>query len=225
MCQHWTPKKEKLNCINNLSVAFMNFQSFAGEYDAVIVCLGAKSTVLRELSGKLPLRLCRGVISQLQLPTINISEEYRCHSPSILSDAWLAFQSSRSVLMGSTWDWNSKNYSSDVTPEESSRAYQDLLPKASTVYPTIKKWELVGARAGVRAMPPLTPLGSLPLLGCIDDFVGERGRCRFWFVGGLGSRGLLYHGLIGKLMAKAVILSDEDEIPVELTSWKNARRR
>lgn len=39
-----------------------------GEYDAVIVCLGAKADLLPELAGRLPLRTCRGVILQLQLP-------------------------------------------------------------------------------------------------------------------------------------------------------------
>lgn len=208
--------------LHKLSVDSLH--ELSGDYNAVIVCLGAKSSMLPELSGKLPLRLCRGVVSQLQLPTTsNISEEYGNHSPSILSDAWLAFQGPRSVLMGSTWDWHSKDYSSNVTAVESSRAFEELLPKASAVYPAIKRWELVGARAGLRAMPPLTPLGSLPLLGCLDDYVSERGRCRYWLVGGLGSRGLLYHGFLGKLTAEAVISSDESDLPTELTSWKNRR--
>lgn len=39
-----------------------------GEYQAVIICLGAKADTLPELSGKLPLRMCRGVVAHLQLP-------------------------------------------------------------------------------------------------------------------------------------------------------------
>ena len=39
-----------------------------GEYDAVVVYLGAKADLLPELSGRLPLRTCRGVITHLQLP-------------------------------------------------------------------------------------------------------------------------------------------------------------
>ncbi|KAG0468610.1 hypothetical protein HPP92_017938 [Vanilla planifolia] len=38
-----------------------------GEYDAVVVCLGAKVGTLPELSGRLPLRTCRGVIAELEL--------------------------------------------------------------------------------------------------------------------------------------------------------------
>jgi hypothetical protein len=40
---------------------------FSGEYDAVIICLGARTAFLPELSGMLPLRTCRGVVAHLQL--------------------------------------------------------------------------------------------------------------------------------------------------------------
>lgn len=39
-----------------------------GEYDAVIICLGAKVNMLPEISGRLPLRTCRGVILHMELP-------------------------------------------------------------------------------------------------------------------------------------------------------------
>ncbi|XP_058067543.1 uncharacterized protein LOC131216928 isoform X2 [Magnolia sinica] len=193
----------------------------AGEYNAVIICLGAKADTLLELSGKLPLRTCRGIVAHLHLPN-DTQGEYGDRSPSILSDAWLAVQGPRSMIMGSTWQWGSRNYSSSVSAEEASTALEELTQKASSVYPVISKWALTEAKAGLRAMPPLTPLGSLPLLGCVDDAVGHQNvRCRYWFFGGLGARGLLYHGWLGKLMAQAVISCDEDVLPLELTSWKS----
>ncbi|KAF2317079.1 hypothetical protein GH714_011598 [Hevea brasiliensis] len=129
---------------------------FEGEYDAVIICLGAKADMLSELSGRLPLRTCRGVIAHLQLPG-NIREEYADHAPSILSDAWFAVQGTRSLLMGSTWEWKSRNSSANVSADEASRALEELLPKVSAFYPGIKDWTFTGAKAGLRAMPPLTP--------------------------------------------------------------------
>ncbi|RWW02806.1 hypothetical protein GW17_00034087 [Ensete ventricosum] len=220
----------------------------------VVICLGAKVDKLPQLSGKLPLRTCRGVIAKLQLPsdlpyesllpstflvlTVKIffslkllmqcllgesscRGEYDHQRPSILSDAWLAFREPRSVLVGSTWDWNSKDYASSVSEEEASSAMEELMPKASSVYPPIRNWAFVGAQAGLRAMPPLTPYGSLPLLGCVDDIIGENVKCRYWLVGGLGSRGLLYHGLVGKLTAQAVLSSNESVLPSEFTHWKS----
>ncbi|KAK9078820.1 hypothetical protein SSX86_002878 [Deinandra increscens subsp. villosa] len=190
-----------------------------GEYDAVIVCLGARSTFLPELSGKLPLRTCRGIVAHLHLPD-NIREEFLEHSPSILSDAWMAIQNPRNVYLGSTWEWKSCNYSQNVSMEEASKALEELIPKASAVYPNITKWDFNGAKAGLRAMPPLTGNGSLPLLGQIDDLIGQTHKSKFWLFSGLGSRGLLYHAWLGRLMAQAVISCDEDVIPPELRSWR-----
>ncbi|KAL5200563.1 hypothetical protein ABZP36_021766 [Zizania latifolia] len=196
-----------------------DLQQLAGDYDSVIICLGAKVSSLPELTNKLPLRTCRGVIAEFQLPSDTL-QTYGSQSPSILSDAWLAFQGPRTVSIGSTWQWKSENYSSAVSDDEALTAMEELLPKASAVYPGITKWIFVQARAGIRAMPPLTANGSLPLLGCLDNVVGERSKCSFWLVGGLGARGLLFHGLAGKLTAKAVISCDESIIPSEFTCWK-----
>ncbi|KAL1218028.1 hypothetical protein V5N11_032874 [Cardamine amara subsp. amara] len=195
-----------------------------GEYDAVVICLGSKVDFLPGLTGKLPLRTCRGVITHLKLHE-NARGSYPDSGPSILSDAWLAVQGPRNLHMGSTWEWQSRNYSSDVSAEEASRALDELLPKASVVYPDIEKWEFAGARAGLRAMPPVTSHGSLPLLGCVNQLVGAvGGSCKFWVFAGLGSRGLLYHAWLGKLMAKAVLSCKEEVIPSELTSWKKSRQ-
>ena len=151
-------------------------------------------------------------------------EHYPEHSPSILSDAWLAVQGPQNLHLGSTWEWNSRNYSPDVSSDEASKAMDELIPKASAIFPGIKSWAFAGARAGLRAMPPLTSHGSLPLLGCIDDFVGGNHGGKFWLFAGLGSRGLLYHGWLGKLMAQAVLSCDETLIPPELTSWKKKKQ-
>lgn len=156
--------------------------------------------------------------------TLFFREEYPDHGPSILSDAWLAFQGRRSLYMGSTWEWKSRNSSPIVSADESSTALQELLPKASSVYPAIKDWTFTDARAGLRAMPPLTPHGSLPLLGCVDDILGGNHTCNYWLFGGLGSRGLLYHGWLGKLVARAMLFANEDLIPCELTSWKKIKQ-
>ncbi|XP_062233463.1 uncharacterized protein LOC133930752 [Phragmites australis] len=198
-----------------------NLRQLAGNYDSVIICLGANARSLPELANKLPLRTCRGVIAEFELPSDTVDEdEYGTQSPSILSDAWLAFQGPRSVSIGSTWQWKDENYASTVSDEEALTAMEELLPKAFAVYPVISKWDFIRARAGIRAMPPLTTNGSLPLLGCLNDMIGERSNCSFWLAGGLGARGLLYHGLVGKLTAKAVISCDENVIPSEFTCWK-----
>ncbi|KAI3714968.1 hypothetical protein L6452_21931 [Arctium lappa] len=56
---------------------------------------------LEELSGRLSLRTYRDVTTHLHSPD-NIREEVPDHSPSILSDAWLAIQNPRNLYLGST---------------------------------------------------------------------------------------------------------------------------
>ncbi|KMT03576.1 hypothetical protein BVRB_8g192520 [Beta vulgaris subsp. vulgaris] len=204
--------------------AVASLSEVGDEYDVVIVCLGARVDMLAELSGMLPLRTCRGIVAHLQLHD-SLCEEYPEYSPSILSDVWFAVQGPRSLYLGSTWEWGSSNYSSIVSSEEASATLQQLLPKASMVYPQITNWNLTGAQAGVRAMPPLTPQGSFPLLGCIDDLVGGHHASKYWLIGGLGARGLLYHAWLGKLTAQAVLSSSEDVLPPELISWKKMKRK
>ncbi|KAG4949804.1 hypothetical protein JHK84_043234 [Glycine max] len=195
---------------------------FEGEYDAVIICLGAKVNMLPEISGRLPLRTyCFKIISHLLENFLTLSSSgYPESGPSILSDAWISVQGPRSLKVGSTWEWKSINSLPNVSTDEATKALLELLPKASTIYPGIKDWVFTGARAGLRAMPPLTTLGSLPLLGCINDVIGRNHTCRYWLFGGLGSRGLLYHAWLGNLMAQAVLSCNEEVIPSELTSWK-----
>ncbi|XP_068334859.1 uncharacterized protein [Pyrus communis] len=136
--------------------------------------------MLPELGGRLPLR-----------------EAYPSLGPLILSDAWFAVQRPRCLYMGSTWEWKSRNSSPNVFADEAREALKELLPKARAIYPVLKDWKFARARAGLRAMPPLTPHGSLPLLGCVHDIVGENRSSNYWLFGGLGSRGLLYHGGLG----------------------------
>lgn len=124
------------------------------------------------------------------------------------------------MVVGSTWDWGSKNACSSVSSKEASVALEELMAKASIVYPSISNWLFSEANAGLRAMPPLTHLGSLPLLGCVNDMIDKNSNCKYWLLGGLGARGLLYHGWLGKLMAKAVIYGDDQVFPAPLISWK-----
>ncbi|KAK9098407.1 hypothetical protein Syun_025452 [Stephania yunnanensis] len=209
---------EKELCLYQKS--FNSLLELADDYDAAIICFGAKADLLPELCGKLPVRTCRGIVTHLNLPT-DMGDDYADDSPSVLSDAWLAFQGPRDLIMGSTWDWRSRNYLTRVSEKETLTALEELLPKASVVFPSINKWKLAGAKAGVRAMPPLTPLGSVPLMGNVDYAISGNHKCKYWLLTGLGSRGLLYHGWLGKLMAQAVLSCDEGVLPHELTSWKN----
>ena len=62
------------------------------------------------------------------------------------------------------------------------------------------------AVCGNRVSSPRTHLGKLPIVGNIFDNV--------WVVTGMGSRGLLYHVYIGRILAEAIIR--HETIPTEI---------
>jgi glycine/D-amino acid oxidase-like deaminating enzyme len=90
--------------------------------------------------------------------------------------------------VGSTYEHNF----TDILP--SKEVILELLTKAAAFYPPAKDFEVVEVRAGVR----LGKKGvSRPFIAQIDP--------RTWVFTGLGSRGLLYHALLGKRIALSIL--------------------
>ncbi|GIM09231.1 hypothetical protein Vretimale_13112 [Volvox reticuliferus] len=96
----------------------------------------------------------------------------------------------------------------NVTSAESLRA------AACGLWAPLARWRISTIRQGVRALPPRTAHGSLPLLGRLGS--GQP----WWLVAGLGSRGLVYHGLVARLTADAIVSDSEEVIPKELMAWR-----
>lgn len=162
------------------------------------------------------------------------SERYESGAPNLLSSTWLAAQGERNVLLGATKDWGSMDASPFVSAEERSKSLDRLFAETTPFYPSILNWEVIGMQAGLRAMPPRSALGSLPLVGCIDDLVQSShsrivvgapnssprtSSTKWWLFSGLGSRGLIHHGWLGEQLAKAVMFKNECMLPHELKQW------
>jgi glycine/D-amino acid oxidase-like deaminating enzyme len=71
-------------------------------------------------------------------------------------------------------------------------------------------------RSGVRALPPRTRIGPVPLAAQLPSPPGRS----WWVVAGLGARGLVYHAWLGRLLAAAALADDEALLPPELLSWR-----
>lgn len=78
------------------------------------------------------------------------------------------------------------------------------------------RWEVVGVRSGVRALPQRSAQGSLPLAGKLE------GGKKWWVVAGLGARGLVYHAWLGRLIACAATTDDQSVLPQELRRWQRS---
>jgi glycine/D-amino acid oxidase-like deaminating enzyme len=158
------------------------------------------------------------------------------HSPGILGSPYVAPLGVSRLLVGATKEYGAgvsdarraglvHEWRLDAAAKEAAHA---LVADASVTYPPLKGMEVDAVRYGVRANPPRTPAGSLPLVGRIEgiggdgdgdwdgDGDGNAGRRSWWFVGGLGARGLVYHAMLGAIVAEAVMRGDPSGIPAEL---------
>lgn len=109
-------------------------------------------------------------------------------------------KSSQGCILGSTYE---RAFSSEEPDRQ--RAEEEILPKIAAFYPEAKSWQIETCLAGVR----LARRGHyFPIVRKLDE--------RKWIFTALGSRGLLYHAFLGKMLASAVVRSDENMLRREL---------
>ncbi len=89
--------------------------------------------------------------------------------------------------IGSTYEHDFQN----MLPSEKALELIDL---AAKFYPPAKEFEIIEIRAGARIS---RPKGYRPIIDKLND--------KTWIFTGLGSRGLLYHGFLGKKVADCLI--------------------
>lgn len=86
-------------------------------------------------------------------------------------------------------------------PPDAASAEAQLFSSLVALYPPLAtRRGTATARAGVRAMPPRTSDGALPLAGRAHCTAGHR---HVWYVTGLGARGLLYHAIVASWLVDA----------------------
>lgn len=128
--------------------------------------------------------------------------------------------------------------SSPVAAPRRLRAEQELLPKAQDRLPLLRDWEVSSVQWGVRAQTARTRHGRLPLVGRLPDAAVSGGggadmaaagpaqdqqQAAVWVFVGLGARGIVYHALLGKALAGAVLDGDTEAIPDDVRiAWESA---
>ena len=152
-------------------------------YAAIAICTGASS--LPFFAQKLPITAVKGQILVLEWPS-------DCPPLAIPlnSQAYIIMQpDNKTCIVGSTYE----RHFTTVHPEVDV-ASREIMPKVAAMYPPLKEAKIVGCRAGVRASTP----DHLPLLKQLDP--------RTWILSGMGSKGLLYHALYAKKLAKQILV-------------------
>ena len=104
-----------------------------------------------------------------------------------------------------------------LTDADALAALDELLPPARASLPALAASTVRCVKWGVRALPPRTQLGALPLLGRVlpARTAEQPVSAPIWVLVGLGSRGLVYHALLAEQLATAVLTGDPGALPVE----------
>ncbi|QDZ24984.1 FAD-dependent oxidoreductase [Chloropicon primus] len=206
-------------------------------YTTIIICAGAAVGTIKELRGKFPLRLSEtfGVELETALSTKAVaSPEDRgllasidC-DPSLLGQTYVVKQPEDKAVLGAVHseeqvdpeDALGSRYchiadglddrAQVVNREKMMAMASRLLEKSDTIFPgLLQGYELSSVHCGVRALPPKSEEGRLPVCGKIND--------KTWYLLGLGARGLLYHAYLSKRLVDAILVEDESKLPQEVT--------
>jgi glycine/D-amino acid oxidase-like deaminating enzyme len=164
-----------------------HLQSLQG-FDHIIVAAGAGIARFPELSS-IAHTLLKG-----QVLRCRAGEGLQLPFKSSICKGYLALASEEGMChLGSTYERGMQDESADAEV-----AKQILLPKMRLFFPEVDKLEVVGCRAAFRV---IRKGHYFPVASKIREGL--------WVLTGLGSRGLLYHAFLGKLLAEAVVTDDD----------------
>ncbi len=162
------------------------------QYDQILVATGAQiQQVLPEIN--LPIKFMKGQVLRCKLPG-GITLKH-----SIVGSGYMAVSvDPKYCYLGST-------YERDVTSKIDMELAKSLIFEKVEGYLTLPTGlEVTDCFMGVRA---LRKGHYLPLIGKVDNI---------WFITAMGSRGLLYHGLVGEIVSNAILHDADVKIPKQM---------
>lgn len=165
-------------------------------FDHIIVAAGAGISGFAELEG-LKYSMLKGQVLHCRAP-----EGLALPEKSLICKGYVALTEQKGIChIGSTYE---RTYS-DLLPDPG-LAKSLLFPNIARLVPEIDKWEVLECKPALRV---IRKGHYFPISAQISDSL--------WVLGAMGSRGLLYHGLVGKTLAAAVISGS----PLEYKAIKN----
>lgn len=163
-------------------------------YDRILIAMGPMTKNFPPLKD-LPLTPVKGQVLELEWPL-----KIKPPPFSLISQKYLVMHpSGKSCTVGATYE---HDFISAKVEQE--KAAQDILPKVTAFFPALGEAKILRCRAAFRASTP----NHLPIAGKINE--------QFYFFSGLGSKGLLYHGWLGKRVARMLLTKDPGHLPKEV---------
>lgn len=170
-----------------------NIADIADFYDHIIITPGAHTDTFPELE-KLPINKVKGQLLEITWPD-------NLPVPAITVNAlkYMVMRNDyKTCILGATFEHNQVSEDVDETV-----AYNEIMPSVISLFPELKNAKVINCYAGLRSSSST----RLPIISKLQD--------KLWYLGGLGSKGLLYHGLTGDLLAQALLKNSTALIPKE----------
>jgi glycine/D-amino acid oxidase-like deaminating enzyme len=149
------------------------------DFDLILAAIGADINELPELKS-LRITPVKGQILEVAWPQDAASLPFPLNSQAYL----ICNEEGDRCIAGATYEKEFQTREPDA-----SVALAEIIPKAQAILPLMKNAELVECRAALRASTP----NHLPFVTQIDK--------KTWAIGGMGSKGLLYHALMAQELA------------------------
>ncbi|WP_348662946.1 NAD(P)/FAD-dependent oxidoreductase [Chlamydia vaughanii] len=160
-----------------------NLEDIEEFYDHIVITPGANAHILPELQ-QLPLNNVKGQLIEIAWPEDLPIPQFSVNAHKYV----VANTESHTCILGATFEHNQP----EAVPDEDV-AYNEIMPPVLSLFPGLKDAKILNYYAGMRSSSST----RLPVISRIKE--------NLWFLGGLGSKGLLYHGLTGDMLAKAVL--------------------
>ncbi len=158
------------------------------EFDHIIIAAGGGIGKFAELEA------LRYSLTKGQALTCKVPESTLLPEKSSICKGYLALSHEKGIChLGSTYERGEI----DATPN-TALAKNTLFPKIALIFPEVEKLEILKCSAALRV---IRKGHYFPIAAKVRDGL--------WVLTALGSRGLLYHGFLGKILAEAVITGDD----------------
>ncbi|KAI0559571.1 FAD dependent oxidoreductase [Gracilaria domingensis] len=193
----------------------------ASSFDTVVVCAGAAIPCIEGV-GHVPLQLCRGQNLILQ-PREQTCAQGNVHKQPVISGKYIVpdlFSDKKysRIVAGATFEHqrdeqHPDRFMQDLCKKDTARAVSELREPLQAISPHVfEDYNILGTTSGTRALPPRSANGSVPI---VCKMLGTDTRSSCWLFTGLGSRGLLHHAFLGRMLAHAIVAGNERLIPFE----------
>ena len=177
------------------------------EFDQVALCCGAAVASLFDYE-KIPIQLQGGHVLELKPKGLDVAYWYdvRRASGNRARDGG----SDEGIRRRARGLFSSRRRRRRRRPSRRGRSRAAPRARRQSV-PTHRRLGRITREIRRSRQPPRTPLGALPPpVPRVDDETSA------WFLAGLGARGLVYHGILGRWMANAILDDDVSRIPEDV---------